>query len=78
MQTTSVVPFVEEQLDLTLRLLLGVSASTTPDELESVCQRLSHMHYTVARLLAAKTLESEGTTSTGSYTISLSLPLYPL
>jgi len=62
---------MEEQLDLTLRLLVGFSASITPDELKSVCGRLGHMYHTMGHLLVARTLESEGVALIGNYSFSL-------
>ena len=63
----SIVPLMEQQLDLTMRLLLGFSVTMTPDELKSVCERLGHMHHTMGHLLVARTLESEGVALIGNY-----------
>ena len=72
METISPAPLFEEQLDLTLRLLLEYSASMSCEELKSLCQRLTHMHHTLGHILTLKTLESEGVAPLGSYDLCLS------
>lgn len=71
MQLKSLAPLVEEQLDLTLRLLLGLSASMTVEELGSIRQRLVHMHLTVGHVVALKTLESDGVVPLGNCVLCL-------
>ena len=71
MQLKSVAPLVEEQLDLTLRLLLGLSASMTVEELGSIRQRLVHMYLAVGHVVALKTLESDGVVPLGNRILCL-------
>ena len=73
MENTSLAPLLEEQLDLTFRQLLKVSASLMPDEIKSICQRLGHMYHTMADLLVTKSLELNGVASTGKLQTSHSL-----
>ena len=73
------VSLVEEQLDLTMRQLQGVSSSITPCEIRSVCGRLGQMYHTMAQLLVMKTLEADGIASIGDYSLYfLSPQLTPL
>lgn len=67
METVSPVPLFEEQLYVILRLLLGYSASMTPDELKSIRRRLAHMHHEMGHILTIKILESEGVAPLGKY-----------
>lgn len=67
----STVRIVEEQLDVSLRLLLGYSASITPEEIKSICSRLSFMYHTMGHMLVMKTLESNGVAQLGEPSSSL-------
>lgn len=66
-QMQSRISFIEEQLDLTMRQLLVASDSITPNEIKSVCQRLSMMYHTMSHLLVVKALQSDGVASLGEF-----------
>jgi hypothetical protein len=72
MDATPPVPLLEEQLDLTFRLVLQFSPSMTLEELMSLRQRFAHMHHTIGHVLTLKALESEGVAPLGSYSLCLS------
>jgi hypothetical protein len=75
MNTTSSTSLLEEHLDLTLRLLLGFSATMSLEDLRSLHQRLAQMHHAVGHVLTLRTLESEGVAPLGKM---LSPPLVTL
>ena len=75
MDAVSPAPLLEEHLDLTQRLLLGLSASMTLEELHSLRQRLAHMHHVVGQEITLRTLDSEGVAPLGNRALRLSQPL---
>ena len=48
MQTASTISLIEEQLDVTLRLLFGISSPITPNELDVIADdflMIYHAHF---------------------------------
>jgi hypothetical protein len=66
MQSTSLALLIEAQLNITSRLILGLSASITSDELQSIRRCLARMDQDISRALTAKALEAEGVASIGN------------
>ena len=62
----SPAPLIEGQLNITLQLILGFSASITLEELQSIRRCVARMDHTVNRALAAKTFESDGVAPIGN------------
>lgn len=54
MSTSPLAPLIEEQLDVTLRFLLGLSTSMTVSEVESVRSRLAQTHLAMGYALALR------------------------
>lgn len=68
MDNISPAPLLEEQLDITLRLLLAFSASMTVEELQTLRRRLAHTHHAIGQVVTLKILESEGVAPMGNNT----------
>ena len=70
MESTSPAPLIEAQLNITSRLIVGLSPSITLGELQSIRRCVARMDQTISRALTAKTLESEGVAFIGNASFS--------